>query len=407
MVVVNLLPGANLDMTSKTREQLKKTFSYGFNLLALLLMGYSCLRIGTAQLGIDYADYYAAGRMVLEGDLDRVYDHLAHHAVLERLFGEIPYLLAWIYPPTFLLPIVPLSLLPFQLSYPIWMVITFIPAALSVFYLADRNKFAPLCYLLFPGTFLNIRWGQNGFLTAALIGFGIYFVESSPLLAGLMFGLLTFKPQMALVPFAILLLTKKWKALGWSVFFAFALALLSAVVFGIETWVSFFVSSPGNAARLAESWINTNWGIPTLSTALRCLGLSGIALYCSLAVVAILSLYACVRVWRATRVFSLRAGAMVICLFLAFPYVSLYDFAIFGVPMTLLFFDWQAKREYAFHPALLCLLWLLPIVTLFIFIKTRVQLCPFVLMGYLAAILYRAEKQGKKERMQIVDLSVT
>lgn len=377
----------------KSFGTLKKTLANGFNLFALLLFGYTCLRVGTAQFGIDYADYYAAGRMVLEGDLSKIYDFMAHHAALERLFGPIPFLLEWVYPPTFLLLIVPLSILPFSISYPVWMILTFIPAALAVYFLAGKNKYAPLCYLLYPGTFLNIRWGQNGFLTAALFGFGIYFAESNPLLTGLMFGLLTFKPQMAVVPFLMLLLMKKWKALGWAAFFAFALALLSAMIFGLDTWVSFFTTSPGNAARLAASWEYTNWGIPTLSTSLRCMGLSGIGLYAALTAAAALALYACVRVWKATALFSLRAASLVICFFLVFPYISLYDFAIFGVPMTLLFFDWQSKKEYAFHPALLCLLWILPILTLYLFAKTNVQLCPFVLMGYLGAIVFRAEKQ--------------
>jgi len=381
----------------KTSGNLKTKLAKGFNLLALLLLGYTCMRVGTAILGIDYADYYAAGRMVLEGDLSRVYDFMAHHAALERIFGDIPFLLEWVYPPTFLLPIVPLALLPFSISYPVWLILTFIPAAFAVYYLSGKNKFAPIWYLLYPGAVLNIRWGQNGFLTAALLGFGVYFIESNPLLAGLMFGLLTFKPQMALVPFAVMLLTKKWKAFGWSCLFAFALALLSALVFGFDTWVNFFVTSPGNAARLAASWVTTNWGIPTLSTSLRCLGLNGIWLYGSLAVVAALALYACVRVWNATKVFSLRMAAIFITMFLAFPYISLYDFAIFGIPMTLMIYDWQTKKEYAFHPMLLLLLWLLPIVTLYIFVKTNVQLCPFIMMGYLAAIVYRAEKLKKAE----------
>ena len=119
-------------MTKKSFLQFKKIFSSGFNLAALLLLGYTSMRVGQAMLGIDYADYYAAGRMVLEGDLSRVYDYMAHHAALERIFGSIPYLLEWVYPPTFLLPIVPLALLPFNISYPVWMVLTFIPAALSV-----------------------------------------------------------------------------------------------------------------------------------------------------------------------------------------------------------------------------------------------------------------------------------
>lgn len=379
--------------------KIRRTIVNIVNLIALLMLGYACLRIGTAQLGIDYADYYAAGRMVLNGNLSQVYDFIAHHAALEELFGSIPYLLEWVYPPTFLLPIVPLARLPFNISYPLWMVLTFIPAALSVYYLTGKNKFAPLCYLLYPGTFLNIRWGQNGFLTAALYAFGIYFLETNPVLAGLMFGLLTFKPQMAVIPFAVLLFTKKWKALKWSFVFAFALAAVSALVFGLDTWVNFAITSPGNAMRLNESWALTNWGIPTLSTALRAFGLHGVGLTIALVSFAGLAIYACVRVWNKTTLFSLRATALVICFFLSFPYISLYDFAIFGVPMTLLYFDREAKKDYAFHPALLCLLWILPVITLFIFIKTNIQLCPFVLMGYLAAIVYRTEKLAASKEL--------
>ena len=66
--------------------------------IAAVRVDFACLRIGTAIIGIDYADYYATGRMVIDGNIGQIYNMEAHHAVLESLFGKIPYLLEWIYP---------------------------------------------------------------------------------------------------------------------------------------------------------------------------------------------------------------------------------------------------------------------------------------------------------------------
>ena len=381
-------------MKSKVSQAILKTVMFLMILAVIAAINFACLRIGQAIIGIDYADYYAAGRMVINGDIGQIYNMEAHHAVLESLFGRIPYLLEWIYPPTFLLPIVPLSYLPFDVSLVVWLVLSFIPAALAVYVLTGKNKLAPLCFLAFPGTFLNIRWGQNGFLTAALFGFGVYFAESSPLLAGLMFGLLTFKPQMAIFPFIILLLLKKWKTLGWSVAFASAFAVLTGGIFGFQTWIDFFSTSLYNASQLGASWEATNWGIPTLSTSLRVMGLNGWVLNAVLIAAAALAIYACVRVWKQTQNRSLRLMALVLCLFLSFPYVSMYDFAILGIPCIMLLFDRQTNRAQSFSPAALGILWALPLACLLVFMNFKIQLCPFVLMAYMIAVVYKSGKNA-------------
>lgn len=286
----------------------------------------------------------------------------------------------------------PLSYLPFDVSLVIWLVLSFVPAALAVYFLTEKNKLAPLCFLALPGTFLNIRWGQNGFLTAALFGFGVYFVESNPMLAGLMFGLLTYKPQMAILPFAILFFAKKWKAFGWSAFFAAVLAILAGLIFGFQTWIDFFSTAPENSQLLSASWGATKWAIPTLSTALRTMGLSGWGLTLILAAVTAFSIYLCVRVWNQTQRLSLRLMALVLCLFLSFPYISLYDFAILGVPFTLLFFERVSNTKQSFSAALLGLLWVLPFACIIISLQFNLQLCPFVLMGYLIAVVQKANQ---------------
>jgi len=98
----------------------------------------------------------------------------------------------------------PLSLLPYLASLAIWLA-----ATLAVFLLVLwRIGRLPLIFLLslaFPGTWINFICGQNGFLSAALLGGGLLLLDRFPLVAGLLLGLLGFKPHLAfLVPVALL-----------------------------------------------------------------------------------------------------------------------------------------------------------------------------------------------------------
>lgn len=52
-----------------------------------------------------------------------------------------------------------------------------------------------LLAVAFPAVLINIRHGQNGFLTAALLGGALAVLERRPLLAGILFGLLAYKPR--------------------------------------------------------------------------------------------------------------------------------------------------------------------------------------------------------------------
>jgi len=274
----------------------ERTLIYIVIAVAIIGIAFSCLLISQAPFGIDYACFYTTGKMVTGGEIAQIYNLRAHHAALEQFLGSVDFFLEWVYPPSFLLPIVPLSCLPYPASLAIWLSLSFIPAALAVYVLSGRNKVSPLLLLVYPGSFLNIRWGQNGFLTAALFGFGVYYLETSPVLAGLMFGLLTFKPQMAIIPFLLMLLLKKWKALGWSVVFTSVLAVLSGFLFGVQTWVDFFTTSFYNASILGDCTEGTIWGIPTLSSTLRCMGISGWLYYALLLLATAAAIVACVRI---------------------------------------------------------------------------------------------------------------
>ena len=74
--------------------------------------------------------------------------------------------------------------------------------------------------------FNNTLVGQNGFLTAALIGGTLYLIPVRPILAGVCLGLLSYKPQYGLL-FPIVLIA----AAQWTVFFT---AAVTAVGVGVR-----------------------------------------------------------------------------------------------------------------------------------------------------------------------------
>src|SRR4029077_20364009 len=71
----------------------------------------------------------------------------------------------------------------------------------------DKQGADPLWLLLalaFPAVLINVGHGHNGFLTAALLGGGLVVLDRRPLPAGILFGLMAYKPQFGLmIPIAL------------------------------------------------------------------------------------------------------------------------------------------------------------------------------------------------------------
>ena len=68
-----------------------------------------------------------------------------------------------------------------------------------------------LVALAFPAVLINIGHGQNGFLTAALLGGALVVLERRPIMAGFMLGLLVYKPQYGLLLPLVLAVSGRWK----------------------------------------------------------------------------------------------------------------------------------------------------------------------------------------------------
>ena len=184
-------------------------------------------------LGIptDFINVFAAGRMALEGNAALVYDWDLHKQVQVAILGR-SYTghFAWHYPPPFLFVATALACLPYAVAYAAWSAISLVPYLAMMQAIVSR-PFGLLLALAFPVVLTNVQIGQNGFLTAALVGGALLFMPTRPVLAGVCLGLLTYKPQYGVLFPIVLIATHQWR-----VFFS---ATAVAVALGLASWLAF------------------------------------------------------------------------------------------------------------------------------------------------------------------------
>lgn len=357
-----------------------------------------------APIGIDFAVYYTAGSMVLNGQVGDIYDYGVFHTELEETLGrEIPQLLGWIYPPLFLLLIVPFALLPYSTALILWILITLSLAILVGRAILPTNKSLALLMCGFPGVLMNLRWGQNGFLNTALIGLGIHLIDSTPLLSGFMFGLLTYKPQMAFFPLLLLFLTRKWKVLIWAASFSILNIIASAALFHTSTWINylnaFFQSL---SMQLVTMWVEISAVQPSIYSFLNLLGVENNIIKTVLLVIGIITTVICVWVWQNTDRFTLKGTVIVLGILITMPYYMQYDLMILSLPLILMTYDFFLYGSKPYEIACLVLLWLMPLMNWPIVMYTGIQICPIILIMVLIMTVLRVDKQTSVNRQVVI-----
>jgi hypothetical protein len=189
---------------------------------------------------------------------------------------------------------------------------------------------------------LNFALGQNGFLTAGLVGLSLAFTERRPWLSGIFLGLLTYKPQFGILfPFA-LLASRNSRALVSAAATSVLLGLTSAMAFGYQGWLSFIHSLVNRQSSLGEN----PGSQPPLASIFGFLQLAGASAYVSwtahLAAAAIVAATISV-IWTKPVPHSLKAAALCIGLVMVTPYVLGYDLCILSIAVAFLVKDALAR----------------------------------------------------------------
>ncbi len=285
----------------------------------------------------DFVNVWAAGRLVLEGHPAVAYDWTAHKLVEETAVGHaFDGYFGWHYPPMFLFVAAGLALLPYAPAYLLWVFGTF-PAYLAAIRAIIGDRVGYLLAAAFPAVLGNFVVGQNGFLTAGLIGGALVLLERRPIEAGVLIGLLSYKPHLGLLFPIALVAGAHWRAFATAAIVAMLMAAASWLAFGSDTWQAFFASI-GHTSRafLSDGYAEFS-KLQTAFGLVRTLGGSEALAWTVQAMVALIAAAAITLLWRSDIAFEIKAAALAAGAMLATPYLFTYDLVVLGVPLAFLF----------------------------------------------------------------------
>src|SRR5262245_9079541 len=215
------------------------TFAYLVFLVGCAFHGYWLIDGAGQPIANDFVNVFAAGKLVLEGNPAAAYDWTIHRQAEVAAVGhEFEGYFNWPYPPTFLLPAAALAVLPFIPAALAWLAVT-----LPLYVVTIRAIIGERCGILLACGFAGVVWtaavGQNGFVTAALIGGVLLLLDRRPIMAGVLLGLLTYKPHFGILFPLVLLLDRRWQVIAAAIVTALALAALATLAFGVAPWRAF------------------------------------------------------------------------------------------------------------------------------------------------------------------------
>jgi hypothetical protein len=348
-------------------------------------------------LGIptDFVNVWSAGRLALDGHPAQAWDWDIQKQVQVLVLGQdYPGNFAWHYPPPFLFVAMFLAQFPYGAAFIGWAATSFVPY-LAMMRATVGKPFGFLLAACFPVLINNATVGQNGFLTAALIGGTLYFLPMRPVLSGICLGLLTYKPQYGLLFPIALIAASQWTVFITAAVVAVLLASVSLLAFGLESWQAFLHWMPMfSQAFLAEGrapWFK----LQSIFGLVRYLGGSeqlGWAFQWTMTAAVIVTV---VMIWRSHVRYSLKAASLAVGALLATPYLFLYDMMVLAIPVGYLVRLGLAHGFRAYEVPALGVAMLLTLI--FLFTGLPVGLGATLIVG--ALVLRRAGPWWRFQRM--------
>jgi len=318
-------------------------------------------------LGTDFSNVYAAGTYVHDGNAVAPFDPPQQYAREQALFGKATPFYGWHYPPYFLFVASLLAEMPYGLALTVWQAVTLALYLLIVWTIVSplpggaRKCDVLLLALAFPAVLINVGHGQNGFLTAALLGGALVVLPIRPTLAGILIGLLIYKPQFGLLIPLALLAGAQWRAIAAAVATVALLTLVTTLVFGPQVWPAFLASTEYSRTVVLEQG-DTGWHkIQSLFSWARMWGASIPVAYALQGVLTATLGVAIVRMWRGAAPHALKAAALCLAAILATPYTLDYDMMVLAPAIAFFAADGLARGFGPWEKTALAALWLAPL----------------------------------------------
>lgn len=361
--------------------------------LGFLIFSVQHYLVSDRVFGNDLSSLWAAAKIASTEDLEFAYSGklFALEGVRPQLEIPADFHVSFYYPPHTLLFLWPLRPLSYPLAVLLWTLTSPLILAAVVWAVFQRSWYAAGFAVVAPAAVFSFWIGQTGMLAAALLIGGMGCLERRPILAGLLFGLLTFKPILGvLIPFA--LLAGGHRRAFASAFLTFAaLVLLSIAIYDVGAWISYFTSvsgeyfgmmayaqGPQTLVRLFE---------PTVFLAARNLGFDTVVSLGVQGCVGAVVLACVVWAFYCRKHLGLSSALLFTGSWLVTPLGHSYDMSAVTVAVFLLLQDSAARGERRGEHFVALMAWLLPVL-IFALNGVGVPIGPLIL-GLLFGVLMR------------------
>ncbi len=286
------------------------------------------------RVSVDFMSFWSAASLAWR-DPASAYDAASQIAFQASAFQTRGGYLPFLYPPPFLALVAPLGLLPFALAYPAWVAATY-----GIYFASTRRLLAKAAWpiAVFPAVYINAVQGQTAALFTGIFLAAALQVERRPWVAGLLFGALVFKPQLALLVPLALIAGGKWRTFLAAALSASGLLLAALILLGTDTYRAFLDNSAVSLSLLQGG--SVGWGkIQSLLGALNQIGAPPGLAAGAQGVLAIAAGAFVVAVWRTKADTLTKTAALAMGALLATPYMLDYDLVLLIAPIC-----WLARR---------------------------------------------------------------
>jgi hypothetical protein len=278
-------------------------------------------------LGDDYVNYWSGAYLAWHGRLADIYNWPVYHAFQQSIVGDSVELYLYAYPPVLLILTAPLAVMPYLPGLAAWLIAGWL-CFWRALRLALPGRDALLLALAAPAVFVNAYGGQNGTWSAAFFGGGLCLIGRRPFIAGILFGLMVYKPQLGLLIPVALLAGRQWWTIAGAAVSASTLVLTSVLLFGPETWRDYLHFASLLRQTILEQGASGWHRLVSVFGVARLLGADVKLAYVVQAGAALIAAAVVALAWFRGAPAPIRYAALVLGTLLATPYVQDYDLVV-------------------------------------------------------------------------------
>jgi alpha-1,2-mannosyltransferase len=359
------------------------------------LMGHGITDPAGRPVGTDFVSFWTVSSMLHNGHERAIYVPEAL-ATLERSMvpGENAAFYAWQYPPIGLLLVDPLALFSYLWSLAIWLALG-VALYLTVLWRILPQPLTLWAGLAFPGVILTVEHGQNAFFTTGLLAWALLLLPRRPVAAGILIGLLSFKPQLAVLVPVALIAGGQWRTVITAALTGLGLVATTFILFGGGVW-SDFLASLQLSREMLDSGLVPYYKMQSIFAAVRLVGGPLILAYSVQAVVGVVGAATVAWAWRRPTDPDMKNGALLLATPLATPFIFDYDLMLVAPAIAWLASKGVRHRLLPWEGTTLAVLSLIPLVSRAIGELTHTLLAPLAVGAGLAAIVVRIRTESLK-----------